>query len=135
MQFCKFLPYSAESYLRAKSVNRTPFKGTECQNVNNMWFPIENLRKNAICFLEFPLFCIRNGQKPIFIIKHCFCSENMFYLLPNARMGNFNSICKNFANFWPFTTTYKTTKFQLSVLIFMSKNYWFLQIFFQKATI
>ena len=40
-----FLPYKAESDLRAKSLNKVPFKAPDCQNATNMWFSIEDLRK------------------------------------------------------------------------------------------
>ena len=39
------LSYKTESDMRAKSVNRAPFKATDCQNATKMWFSLENLRK------------------------------------------------------------------------------------------
>ena len=41
----RFLPYKAKSDLRAKSPNRAPFKASDYQNATNMWFSIEDLRK------------------------------------------------------------------------------------------
>ena len=58
----RFLPYKAESDLRAKSLSRAPFKATNYQNATNMWFPIENLRKNIICFLKSSLFATGRGK-------------------------------------------------------------------------
>ena len=40
-----FLPYKAESELRAESLNKAPFKASDFQNATNMWFSIEDLRK------------------------------------------------------------------------------------------
>ena len=39
------LPYKAKSDLRAKSLNKVPFKASDCQNGTKMWFSIEDLRK------------------------------------------------------------------------------------------
>ena len=58
----RFLPYKAESDLKAKSLNRAPLKATDYQNATNMWFPIENLRKNIICFLKSSLFATGRGK-------------------------------------------------------------------------
>ena len=46
-----FLPYRAESDFRAKSLNKGPFKASDCQNATNMWFSIEDLRKKIPLFL------------------------------------------------------------------------------------
>ena len=51
-----FLPYKAESELRAESLSKAPFKASDCQNGTNVWFSIEDLKKNAIGFIKFPLF-------------------------------------------------------------------------------
>ena len=68
----RFLPYKAESDLRAKSLSRAPFKATIYQNATNMWFPIEDLRKKCQLFLKFLPLCIGKGEKTIFSI-HTLC--------------------------------------------------------------
>ena len=35
-----FLPYKAQSDLRAKSVKRAPYKSTDCPKDPEIWFPI-----------------------------------------------------------------------------------------------
>ena len=45
MGFEVFLPYKAEADLKAKSLNKVPFKASDCQNGTKMWFSIEDLRK------------------------------------------------------------------------------------------
>ena len=81
-----FLPYRAESDLRAKSLNKVPFKASDCQNATNMWFSIEDLRKNLFYTIS-PLY-IRKGEKPIFAIKHWFYSKDRFFAIPEAKRGN-----------------------------------------------
>ena len=50
-----FLPSKAGSDLRAKSLNKVPFKAFDCQDATDMWLSIEALRKKMpLVLLNFP---------------------------------------------------------------------------------
>ena len=75
--------------MRAKSLNKAPFKGTHCQNAINMWFSIEDLRKKCNWFYKISLLFIGKGQKPIFTIKHWFYGKNRFFGPSWCKEGKF----------------------------------------------
>ena len=57
-----FLPFKAESDLRAKSLNKACFKASDCKNATNMQFFIEDLRKKAIGYIKFSNFASGMGK-------------------------------------------------------------------------
>ena len=65
----RFLPNKAESDLRAKSLNKAPFKATDYQNATNMWFPIGDLRKKMPLIFEIFPSLHQEAQKNNFQYK------------------------------------------------------------------
>ena len=75
--------------MRAESLNKAPFKASDCQNATNMWFSIEDLRKKCHWFYKISPLCIRKAKDPFFTIKSVFYSKNRFFALSDAREGKF----------------------------------------------
>ena len=62
------------------------FTASDCQNVTNMWFSIEDLgKKNAIGFIVLSLFASGTGKTYLYYK----ITENRFLALPEAKRGNF----------------------------------------------